>query len=487
MDADDLPAEIYAAVVADLAQVNVVTMAARPTLALPRRGSRARARRSGCSTSASATATCFAGIARWAEQRGIAVELVGVDLNPRSEQAARAHTPAGLPIRWITGDYADLAGGGWDAVISSLVAHHMTRDAAGRVPAVHGRRVAARLAGQRSPPPRLRASRLSGARARVRLAPDRPPRRAAVDRAQLPPGRMGADPRRGGRRRRARVPRLPVPPVRRACDDARGDRRRRTRRARRRRSRWRAAATRALAARANARDRRCAVRRVPQLAVRWRRSPDSGSTPRRSAAPITRARLFAGDRVAESPLPRPRARCRGGASTRCCSPPPIGRARASSAASHVRAIEASTDRRRRDAADALFLATGKHDLRGLARPVEPDRSDARAARPALPPPRPGAAGRRCGRAPPVRSRLCRGRAPGGRQRQRLPRGAAVAAARGRVAARRCSASSRTRRAGRAAGDARRARRRSMRSPTFPTAGGAPVGRPGSSGSATRPG
>lgn len=32
MDADDLPADVYAAVVADLARVNVVTMAARPTL-----------------------------------------------------------------------------------------------------------------------------------------------------------------------------------------------------------------------------------------------------------------------------------------------------------------------------------------------------------------------------------------------------------------------------------------------------------------------
>ncbi len=37
------------------------------------------------------------------------VELVGVDLNPRSEQAARAHTPAGSAIRWVTGDYADQA------------------------------------------------------------------------------------------------------------------------------------------------------------------------------------------------------------------------------------------------------------------------------------------------------------------------------------------------------------------------------------------
>ena len=67
-------------------------------------------------------------IAHWAERRSIAAELVGVDLNPRSEQAARQHSGNGLPIHWITGDYADLAGQEWDLVISSLVAHHMTHD-----------------------------------------------------------------------------------------------------------------------------------------------------------------------------------------------------------------------------------------------------------------------------------------------------------------------------------------------------------------------
>jgi 2-polyprenyl-3-methyl-5-hydroxy-6-metoxy-1,4-benzoquinol methylase len=65
-------------------------------------------------------------IARWAARRGQVCELVGVDLNPRSEPAARAATPGGLPIRYVTGDYADLAGEPWDLIVSSLVAHHMT-------------------------------------------------------------------------------------------------------------------------------------------------------------------------------------------------------------------------------------------------------------------------------------------------------------------------------------------------------------------------
>ncbi|GKS03206.1 methyltransferase domain-containing protein [Sphingomonas aquatilis] len=127
MDADDLPADVYAAVVADLARVNVVTMAARPTLRFLGRAARG-ADRLRILDVGFGDGDMLRRIARWAAKRRLPVELVGVDLNPRSEAAARAHTPPERPIRWITGDYADLAGGGWDVILSSLVAHHMTHD-----------------------------------------------------------------------------------------------------------------------------------------------------------------------------------------------------------------------------------------------------------------------------------------------------------------------------------------------------------------------
>lgn len=127
MDADDLPADVYAAVVADLARVNVVTMAARPTLRFLARAARG-ADRLRILDVGFGDGDMLRRIARWAAKRRLPVELVGVDLNPRSEAAARAHTPPELPIRWTTGDYADLAGGGWDVILSSLVAHHMTHD-----------------------------------------------------------------------------------------------------------------------------------------------------------------------------------------------------------------------------------------------------------------------------------------------------------------------------------------------------------------------
>ena len=127
MDAPDLDAATYAAVVGDLAKVNVVTMAARPTLSFLARALKNRERRTFRLLDVGfGDGDMLRRIARWAARRGYDIELAGVDLNPRSELAARAHTPPGMAIRWVTGDYAGLAGEPWDFVISSLVAHHMT-------------------------------------------------------------------------------------------------------------------------------------------------------------------------------------------------------------------------------------------------------------------------------------------------------------------------------------------------------------------------
>jgi 2-polyprenyl-3-methyl-5-hydroxy-6-metoxy-1,4-benzoquinol methylase len=125
MDADDLDPAVYAAVVGDLAQVNTLTLAARPTLAFLNRlapSGRLRLLDVGFGDG-----DMLRRIARWARRRGVEAELVGIDLNPRSAPAAAAHTPADLPISYLTGDYAELAGQGWDAIVSSLVAHHMSR------------------------------------------------------------------------------------------------------------------------------------------------------------------------------------------------------------------------------------------------------------------------------------------------------------------------------------------------------------------------
>ncbi|MES3083613.1 methyltransferase domain-containing protein [Sphingomonas faeni] len=124
MDADDLDAATYADVVGDLATVNTVTMARRPTLNFLARATAGR-KSFRLLDVGFGDGDMLRRIARWAKAKGIDAELVGVDLNPRSEQAARAH---GGDIRYVTGDYADLAHEPWDVIVSSLVAHHMSHD-----------------------------------------------------------------------------------------------------------------------------------------------------------------------------------------------------------------------------------------------------------------------------------------------------------------------------------------------------------------------
>ena len=127
MDAEDLPADVLAEVLGDLAQVNTVTMAARPTLAFLKRASRGASRLRVLDVGFG-DGDMLRRISRWATRRSLDVELVGIDLNPNSAPAARAHTPADLGIDYRTGDYTALAGEGWDAIVSSLVAHHMSHD-----------------------------------------------------------------------------------------------------------------------------------------------------------------------------------------------------------------------------------------------------------------------------------------------------------------------------------------------------------------------
>jgi len=153
MDAPDLPAEVYRQVLADLAKVNRLIFSSYATLGFLKRAldqTRVPQRKLGSSSDVAAGPQLSLGngekkgrhfrlldvgfgqgdmlrsIARWAGKRGIQADLVGVDLNPNSEIMAREATEPGAPIRYLTGDYRDQAGGGWDFVISSLVTHHMT-------------------------------------------------------------------------------------------------------------------------------------------------------------------------------------------------------------------------------------------------------------------------------------------------------------------------------------------------------------------------
>jgi SAM-dependent methyltransferase len=125
MDDPALDAGTYHAVLHDLARVNRTTFAYRPTLDFLSRAI-GRRKRFRLLDVGFGDGDMLRRIARWASRRSIAAELTGIDLNTRSVAAAEAVTPAGIPIRYLAGDYADLAGRDFDFIISSLVTHHMS-------------------------------------------------------------------------------------------------------------------------------------------------------------------------------------------------------------------------------------------------------------------------------------------------------------------------------------------------------------------------
>ena len=118
MDDPSLDAATYTQVLHDLAQVNTVTLARRPTLGFLERavGSHKSFRLLDVGFG---DGDMLRAIAHWARRRGIAAELVGIDLNPRSELAARGATPDDMAIEFRTGDYAGCAGEGWDCAIAA--------------------------------------------------------------------------------------------------------------------------------------------------------------------------------------------------------------------------------------------------------------------------------------------------------------------------------------------------------------------------------
>lgn len=62
-------------------------------------------------------------VARWGTQRGIALDLWGLDRSPWAKRHAMAR---GTPARWITSDLFELpAGRRFDVVACSLFAHHL--------------------------------------------------------------------------------------------------------------------------------------------------------------------------------------------------------------------------------------------------------------------------------------------------------------------------------------------------------------------------
>lgn len=129
MDGDDVSPADFAACLHDLAQVNTLTLARRPTLRWLADAT------AGLSPGDSFTlldvgygeGDMLRAVHAWATARGLVPRLLGVDRNPRSRPAALAATDPALGIAYHTGDVFDFAADeAVDFIVSSLVAHHLS-------------------------------------------------------------------------------------------------------------------------------------------------------------------------------------------------------------------------------------------------------------------------------------------------------------------------------------------------------------------------
>lgn len=129
MDTEPVSFEDFRACLVDLARVNRLTLAYRPTLAffdrlLPF------ARRLGRPLEVVDVGSGYGDMLRaiddWALRRDVSVSLTGVDLNPWSRMAAAEATEPSRKICWVTADAFEFdPPHGIDVVVSSLFTHHL--------------------------------------------------------------------------------------------------------------------------------------------------------------------------------------------------------------------------------------------------------------------------------------------------------------------------------------------------------------------------
>jgi hypothetical protein len=129
MDDESVDFPTFQACLVDLAKANRWTLAHRPTLAFLReiqgRGLWPRERPLRIVDVGAGHGDMLRAIDRWSARRGLAVDLIGVDVNPWSARAAAAATAPERPIRWITADaFADPQPA--DVVMSALFTHHLS-------------------------------------------------------------------------------------------------------------------------------------------------------------------------------------------------------------------------------------------------------------------------------------------------------------------------------------------------------------------------
>jgi trans-aconitate methyltransferase len=127
MDEPTVAPSDYARCLSELATVNALTFTHAPTLAwLTRQLARVEKRPLVILDVAFGQGDLLRAIWSWAQERGVEVELHGVDLNPRSAAMARAATPSEMNITFHTGDvFQHQPARRPDFIVSSQFTHHL--------------------------------------------------------------------------------------------------------------------------------------------------------------------------------------------------------------------------------------------------------------------------------------------------------------------------------------------------------------------------
>ena len=127
--------EEFRACLRDLAAVNALTLAYRPTrLWLEQLVQRAERGAFAQQPLHIVDVGCGQGdmlryLAKWARQRSLRIRLTGIDLNPYAARAALEILSPDVPIEWITGDtFSFEPQAPVDVVICSLFTHHLSDD-----------------------------------------------------------------------------------------------------------------------------------------------------------------------------------------------------------------------------------------------------------------------------------------------------------------------------------------------------------------------
>lgn len=129
MDTHPFSFEEFRAYLQELERVNRWSLAYRPTLHWLQQATAvvAERRRFSILDIGSGGGDMLRQIEKWAQRRGVEMDLVGVDLNPWAKKVAEEARQAGAPLRFETANVFDFASASpFDFVISSLFMHHLT-------------------------------------------------------------------------------------------------------------------------------------------------------------------------------------------------------------------------------------------------------------------------------------------------------------------------------------------------------------------------